>query len=470
MRRAGSVAYQTWTSLFKRMAAASSRKSDRLLSNQHSMQDSRIFGVRFGPNVRKILANAGWMSGNQIVYLAAGVPVTIWMARYMGPSEFGTYSYVLALTGFFQILCKLGLDDIVVRELVRDRSSQNRVLGTAFALKAAAGLLAISAVLLTTVVLRSNDAQTLVLVAIAAIAMVPQAFETIDFWLLSELKSKWSFVVNNLRLLIGAAARVCLLLAAASLLAFIWVIPSLAILSAVGLVVAYRTEGAHLTKWHFDFCLAREMLTRALPLMLSAASIAVYMRIDQVMLGALATDSTLGIYAAAVRLSEFWFIVPVAIAASAFPTLIETRNESTDLYNARLRRLFRLFAIMSYGVCIPGTFLADGVVKVVYGAQYRGSGPVLAVLLWAGPLVALGVLGERWKIIENLTWFSFLSTGLGALANVGLNALWIPAYGALGAAWATVVSYLVASVISCLAFRQTRPVGRMMLRALALVA
>lgn len=428
-----------------------------------------MFGVRLGANVRKILANAGWISATQIVYLGVSVPIMILMARFMGPHEFGTYSYVIALTGFFQIFSKLGLDDIVVQELVRDRSARNKVLGTAFGLRAVGGTLALALVLLATTVLRSNDRRILVLVAVAALAMLPQAFETIDLWLLSELKSKWSFLVNNVRLFAGAAVRALLLLAAASLFAFICVLPSLVLLSAMGLVLAYRAENARVTEWRFDPGLARMMFTRAFPLMLSATSIAVYLRIDQVMLGTLATDSTLGVYAAAVRLSEFWFIVPVAIAASAFPRLIETKAESADLYHTRLRTLFRSFALMSYAVCVPGTFLSNIVVGVVYGPQYRDSGPILAVLLWTTPSVALGVLGERWKVIEDLTWFSFASTGLGALTNVALNFLWIPRYGALGAAWASVVSYLVSAVISCLAFRQTRPVGRMMLRALALV-
>lgn len=429
-------------------------------------------GVRLGISrtLEEILQNALWISANRTLFGPITLFVGIWMARYLGPNKFGVYSYVLALTGLFRVIGRMGLDDVVIREIVRGDWTESQALGTTFTLRATGGLCAAGGALLATAALRTHDHYIRLLVGIASIAMLFQATEAVEFWLQAHLKAKLAFMINGPTVLITAALRVGLLLGGASLTAFVWVLPFGALLSAVGLVGLYWKFAAPRRRWTFNGKLTATMLRSAVPLFLSSAAILVYMRIDQIMLGSMASDRVVGIYAAAVKISEAWYFVPLAITASAFPSLVEAKKSYPELYNKRLLKLLRMLAALSYGVCLLGTLLSGVIVRRLYGPEYAEAVPVLATLFWAGPSVAIGLVTEKWKVIENLTWFSFFSTGLGAITNVLLNLMWIPKYGALGAAWATVVSYSLTGIAASLAFRPTRPIGWMMLKGMALVS
>jgi PST family polysaccharide transporter len=423
-----------------------------------------------GRTFRGILRNAGWISADRVACAAISVFVGIWMARYLGPKNFGVYSYVIALTGLFGIFGKMGLDDVVIREFVHRQWTESQILGTTFGLKLLGGLCGGVAAFVTVRLLRRNDPYLSLLVGIAASAMIFQASDAIGLWLQARLRSDLAFIIDGPAALLTAAARIGLLLAGGSVIAFVCVLPLAALLSAIGFGCVYWKVATRRSSWTLNRALSHQMLTTSMPLLLSTIAIAVYMRIDQVMLGSMASDKAVGIYAAAVKISEAWYFVPVAVVASAFPSLVEARRHSTALYVRRLQRLLRMLATLSYAICLMGSLLSGAIVRLVYGAGYAEAIPVLATLFWTGPVVALGIVGEKWKVIENLAWFSFFSTGLGAMVNVALNLIWIPRYGALGAAWATVVAYSLAGVLSALAFRPTRPIGWMMLKSLALVS
>ena len=56
--------------------------------------------------------------------MVVGLFVGVWIARYMGPEQFGIYNYALVFVAMFSALSNLGLDGIVVRNIVRDPAAQ----------------------------------------------------------------------------------------------------------------------------------------------------------------------------------------------------------------------------------------------------------------------------------------------------------------------------------------------------------
>jgi PST family polysaccharide transporter len=171
------------------------------------------------------------------------------------------------------------------------------------------------------------------------------------------------------------------------------------------------------------------------------------MKIDQVMLGEMAGDEAVGIYAAATRVSELWYFIPVSIVSSLFPAILRTREVDESLYYRRLQRLFSLMAALAIGIAIPMTFLSGRVVVLLFGDGFAAAGPVLALHIWAALFVFFGVAQGAWDLAENLTKLALVRVLCGALLNIALNALWIPTHGPMGAAAATVVSYGFASVL-----------------------
>ena len=201
--------------------------------------------------------------------------------------------------------------------------------------------------------------------------------------------------------------------------------------------------------------------------MLSGLVIAIYLRIDQIMLAAMAGDAAVGVYSVAARLAEVWYFVPMALASSTLPALIQSRERSRAEFTRRTERLFTIMVLLSVAVAIPMTLLARPVVLFLYGREYAGSVVPLIVLAWTGVFVSLGVARESWMLAEGLMTHSFATTAWGALINVLLNLVLIPRYGGLGAAFATLAAQIVAVSLATLLYRPTRPVFQMQLRAIS---
>jgi PST family polysaccharide transporter len=195
-------------------------------------------------------------------------------------------------------------------------------------------------------------------------------------------------------------------------------------------------------------------------------AITIYMRIDAVMLEEMSGQREVGIYAAATRLSEIWYVIPLAMLASVFPSVVKVRETNPALYKQRLLRLFSLMSGMSLTLAVPIAFLSVPLIRLVYGAKYLDAGPVLAVHIWASLFVFLGSAQEAWNVAEGLLRLSLYRTLCGAVINVGLNLVLIPRYGSLGAAWATVVSYAFAAVFGNLLDRRTRPIFVLQMKSL----
>jgi len=420
------------------------------------------------PVLAAILVNIGWLFVDKVLRMGGGLLVAIWVARYLGPEQFGQWSYAVALAGLFGVAAGLGLNGIVVRDLVREPTGANATLGTAMVLLLLASPVAVALMLGVVCWLRPDDALTLSMVAVLGLGMLCKFSEVVKFWFESQVQSRHSVWVENGAFLVLAGVKLAMVAWRAPLMAFVWAGFAEAALVAAGLLAIYGARGHRMRAWKPQISRAATLLKDSWPLMLSGLAIMVYMRIDQIMLGEMLGDKEVGTYSAAVRLSEIWYFIPVMIASSVFPSAIEARKHSEALYYRRLQTLFNLMAFSAIVIAVPMSFCSGWIVTTLYGSEYRQAGSVLAINIWAGVFVFLGVASSNWLLSENLQLLSFYRTALGALVNIALNFLLIPKYGAQGAAVATLVSQVVAAFCSDLLSRKTRVIFFMKLKALSL--
>lgn len=195
-------------------------------------------------------------------------------------------------------------------------------------------------------------------------------------------------------------------------------------------------------------------------MMLSGLAVMIYIRIDQIMLGQMLGSDQVGLYAAATKISELWYFIPVLIVQSVFPAIIRSREQDQEQYHRRLQQLFVLLVGMAYPVALLITFMADWLIGLLYGVTYTQAGLVLAIHVWTGIFVSLGVASGSWYVTENLTTLAFYRTLQGAAVNIVLNFILIEEYGITGAAVAT----LCAQIFAALLFDAFRPVTMRMFR------
>jgi O-antigen/teichoic acid export membrane protein len=422
------------------------------------------------PNLLKIVDNIGWLFFDKILRMGVGLIVGVWIARYLGPEQFGLLSFATAFVGLFGAIAGLGLQGIVVRDIVRDPSRKEETLGTAAMLQFVGGLIAYGLILGTIFWLRPDDTLAKVLVAILGSMMLFKASELVVYWFESQVLSKYTVWVQNSSFLVFASIKVGLLLNNAPLIAFAWAMMAEALMVALLLGVILGLRGPRLHHLRITLKRAKRLLKDSWPLLLSGIAVSIYMKIDQIMLGQMVGDEALGIYSAAVRISEVWYFIPMMIVASVFPAILEAKKRSEEQYYRRLQRLYDLMVWLSIGVALPMTFLSTPVVVLLFGEAYAASGTVLAIHIWASVFVFLGVASSKWFLAENRQLLSLQRTLLGAIANVGLNLWLIPFYGAVGAALATVMSYAIAAFFADLMQKETRKMFLMKVSALNPVA
>jgi len=422
--------------------------------------------VEHRPNLQKALTNTGWLFGDKVLRMGVGLLVGVWVARYLGPEQFGLLNYAMAIVALFGAVASLGLNGIVVHDLVKEPETANETLGTTFLLQAVGGLLAFGLAVVAISFARPNDSLAKLVVAVLGFVMVFKSTEVVKYWFESQVKSKYVVWVENGVFLILAVVKVGLILMKAPLMAFVWAAFSEGTMVAAGLLGVYAWRGGVLNAWHIRYGRAKALLKDSWPLILSSMTIMIYMRIDQIMLGQMLGDEAVGIYSAAVRISEVWYFIPMIILPSLFPSIVAAKKQDEVLYRQRIRKSYDLMVLLAFAVAMPMTLLAKPFVLALFGVAYIDSATPLAVLMWSCVFVffasawAKGVLAEgRQKV--------FLLYDLSSVSiNIALNLILIPRYGVTGAAVATAVSVPTTYVIAAALFPNAEPLLKNLLKSI----
>jgi len=398
--------------------------------------------LQLSAGFKRYFKNTSWLFFERIIGMAVSLLVGVYVARYLGPANFGLLSYAGSFVGLFTGIATLGLDGIVVRELVKDEKKRDELLGTTFVLKIIGAVLVIG---MLTIAIRftNNDNFTNLLIFIIAIGTIFQSFNVIKFYFQSKVLSKYTVFAQVFTTILCAIIKLLLIYFNMGLIYFAIVTLLQSIILASGLIVMYIKQKSSLFNWSVKFSLAKNLLKDSWPLMLSGIAISIYMKIDQVMIKNMLDTKAVGNYAVAVRLSEVWYFIPMAITNSVFPAIINAKKISEKLYYERLQKLYDLMVLLSIGIALPMSFLSNNIIKLLFGIQYQFAGNVLRIYIWASVFVFLGVATGKYLVVENYTKISFFRTLIGAVINIVLNTFLIPKYGIKGAAIATVFSQFI---------------------------
>jgi len=402
--------------------------------------------MKMPANFRKYLANTSWLMMDKVLRLFLGVFVGAWVARYLGPENYGILGFAVSFVGLFGAFGKLGLDGIIVRNIVNEPDQRDEILGTALGLRLI-GASVLIVFVYAALQLTSSSAYEQVIVMIIALGQLFMGGEVFNLYFQSQVKAKYSGITGTLVLLSNLGIRIAFILLGLPLIWFAGVVIVEQVMKSCLLVYFYKKQKLKLLQLRFRLLVGKALLSDSWPLILSGLVVMVYMRIDQVMIKEMLDNEAVGQYAAAVKLSEAWYFIPIVIAQSLFPAIIKAKKRSEKLYHERLQKFYDLMVWVAAAIALPTTFLCNWLVNLLYGAQYSRTAGVLMIHIWAGVFVFLGVASGRWFLAENLQKYSFYRTAAGAVINIVLNYILIPIHGIYGAAYATVITQAIASYL-----------------------
>jgi len=399
---------------------------------------------------KKYFSNTFWILLERAMRFSLGLLIGIYVARYLGPDLFGLYNFAVSFAGLFIILSTLGLDKIVIKSLVRADSSEETILGTSLLLKFAG---AVSGVILTAICIQFFNAdEAKFAVYLVSLSSIFQTLNCIDFYFQAKVQVRYVAIIKIIQSVIGALTKLALIILAADFIYFIWVLILEAAILAFGLVYVFQKNVGNLFSWNWDSKLAINLLKYSWPLVLSTLFIAINMRVDQILLQQLMGSEAVGLYAAASRLSEASYNVCVLVVASVFPAIVNSKSIDMAMYENRIKNLYSLMFFMALFIAIFITIVAEPLMTFLYGIAYLKSAQVFAIHIWTGIFVYWGIVMNQWAIMENKQKHMALFMFMGILANIILNLLLVPSMGINGAAYATLISQILANMIMPLFF------------------
>lgn len=401
---------------------------------------NRLLGSFDSEGFRKYSASASWMLFARAGTLLISFVISIYVVRYLGPHNYGLLSYAVSFVSIFAFLASLGIDQILYRELVNHPEKERELLGSTLLLKLLGGFAASVLTVVAAFFFRPDDSN-LLLIWIISLAFLFQPWQIIAYAYQARVLSKYPSLIVLAVSVVLAGCKLLVIQLDKGILYFGMILLLEAILYAAFYILGYLRHFGNPLKWRVSQSLTRSVFKDSLPLLFSSVTILIYSRIDQVMIGHYLEISAVGIYDAAVRLSDVWYILPNILIATLFPAILNARKVSLQLYVKRMRRLATLLFVLSALVAIPTTFIAGPLVNLLYGNAYLGSIGVLQIYIWSTVGYALGALTNAYLIAENRTLLYLLVSAGTMLLNVALNVVLIPAMGINGAAVATLISY-----------------------------
>jgi O-antigen/teichoic acid export membrane protein len=416
--------------------------------------------------LQKILSNTGWLFADRLLRMGVGLLVGVWVARYLGPEQFGLFNYSLSFVALFSTFASLGLDSIVIRDIVRDPSCKNETLGTAFLLKLLGGIATLVATVSILPLLRPGSNLTLWLVGITSAGLIFQAFDTIDFWFQSQVRSKYTVYAKNAIFIPVTLVKIVLIKMQAPLISFAWVGLLETILGAVGLILVYQLNKQSISAWRASFSRAKSLLNDSWALVLCGAAIFIQARIDQVMLGQMVGDAEVGQYSAAMRLIEVFSFIPMIIQSSVAPSVTHSKTQSEALYQENLLNVYRLMTILFLIVSIPVFLFSESIITILYGNEYKTAAMLLSLSAIRLFFTNFGVARSLFITNESLFKYSMVAAIVGSFVNIAFNYLLIPKYASVGSIWATIISFFVTTFVIDFFFKRTRNNLQIMLKAM----
>lgn len=420
----------------------------RILSQFGINEPTRIAFVKY-------FFNTGWMFAEKVLMLAVAFFVGIYMARYLGPAKYGLLNYSISFVFLFQAFSKLGLDGIITRNIIRYPQQTRSILGSSFVLKSLGSVLCILLIFIT-IHFSETDSETKILIAIIALSMIFSGFESVQFYFEAKVAAKYNSITNSFAKLTASTVKIYLIIIQSDLIWFALVFSIEIILRNITAIIFYQYLNKDIFRFKFSKKISTEMLRDSWPMIISGIAVMLYLRIDQVMIKQMLDERSTGLYSAAVNLSEIWYFIPVVVSSSVFPAIIDAKNKGKVFYEKRLQQLYNFMSLIAVVITVPIFIFGKDLINLVFGNSFSEAGAVLQIHILSLLFVFMGQASGKWLLAENFVKISMYRTLAGAGVNIAANYFLIKYYDIIGAAYATLLSYIVAGFLFDLFYKKTR--------------
>lgn len=392
----------------------------------------------------KIIKNASWIIVCRIAQSVLTLVIGMLTARYLGPSNYGLINYASSIVSFVTPIMYLGLNSILVQEIIQNPRQEGKILGTSIVMGLVSASLCIIGVISFTLVANSGETETLIVCTLYSTLLIFQAVDLMQYWFQAKLMSKYTsitmlcayFVVSIYKVFLLASGKKIYWFALSSVIDYAII--------AISLLIIYKKCGG--SKFLFSVQTGKRLISRSKYYIISSIMTVVFTQTDKVMLKIMLNDTATGYYSAAVTCAGVSSFVFSAIIDSARPTIFQSAKLCKKQFELNMTRLYSIVIYLSLAQSIVMTILARPIINLLYGNQYTATADVLRLVVWYTTFSYIGAVRGIWMLAQEKQKYLLVANVFGALANIVVNAMLIPKYGMFGAAFASIVTQFFTNI------------------------
>lgn len=393
----------------------------------------------------RVVKNASWIIGCKILQSILNLIVGMITARYLGPSNYGLISYAASIVAFVVPLMKLGLQAVLVQEIVNDQEKEGEILGSSLVLNIVSSIFCIVAVIGFVCFSNKGEPITITVCIIYSFSIFFQAIEMIAYWFQAKLLSKYSSIVTLLAYVAVLAYKIYLLVSSKNIYWFAFTQVLNCLLIAIGLIVVYLKKSKN--KLSFSLERAKKLFTKSKFFIISSMMIVVFQNTDKLMIKNMLNEASVGYYSAAIAIAGIFGFVFTAIIDSANPIIVESKKINNKNFENNVSSLYSTIFYLAVAQSFAMTLMSDLMVVILYGEEYAPAANVLKICVWQCAFSYFGTIRNIWMWVEKKYKYIWIIDVSGAILNVLANYFLIPILGINGAALASFMTQFFSNFI-----------------------
>ncbi len=415
----------------------------------------------------KEIKNAGWIIGGRVAQMFLSFFVSIFTARYLGPSNYGLINYASAYVAFFTSLCTLGINSVIIKDFVDNPNEQGEAIGTTIVLRAISSILSSLMIVGIVGIIDRGETQTILVTALCSVALVFQIFDTINYWFQSRYQSKVTSIATLVAYIATSIYKIVLLILQKNVIWFAFATSVDYIVLAIFLMTAFDKHGG--PKLRFSWKKGKYLLSKSYHYILSGMMVAIYGQTDKLMLKQMLDETVVGYYSLAASINTMWVFVLGAVIDSLYPTIMALyKSGDKSAFERKNRQLYAIVIYVSIFVAILFALFGKYAVVLLYGKQYEPAAMPLSIISWYTIFSYLGVARNAWIVCNNKQKYLKYMYFSAVVINIFLNFIFIPIWGASGAAFASLITQISTSIVLPCLIKDMRPNVRLMIEAFTL--
>lgn len=391
------------------------------------------------------------MFSYRVARMALAFFITVWIARHLGPEDYGTLVFAITIAELVMIFWSQGMKEVIVSRYRESGYDKQSVAMASFLLMSLGNIL-LYGLLALLLFLWVGQNTVIILSLLCGIGILFRAFEAFELWFHSGLNVKVTVSVQFFSQLLYMAVVALLILTDSEIIWYGAAYALQLIVTGIGFLAVFYLFNKKLLGDEI-VPIYRDLLKLSKFMILSKLLVTSSFLIDRLLVEYYLGMDAVGLYSAAMKMVVTWIFISSSISLSFLPVL-GTANEIQR--KEFVSEMFGWITSFSIALVVPFFFLAGFLVQLVFGDSYVESASIFRILVLSIPFLLLNEGIKTWLVTIQKTNYYIASMAVTTILCIVLNILLIPSLGLEGAAAAFVVSWIVGNFLLFSFFRETR--------------